>query len=388
LTRSTQSIPVVRARRGDPERASVAVALVGIGNTGSNVLDHLARMRLAHLTLIDSGHYEEKDVAGQSIDRRAIGGAKVQCAAERVRRIAPNVAITTIRARVEDVPIGALRGKVILSCLDSKISRAYVNQAARWLGCSWIDAGVEPSQMLARVNVYRAAPDCPCAQCAWSDADYATMERRNPCQAGEGAAPTNAPTSLGALAASIQAIELQKVLGGDWKHSAVGKQVTHCALTHKVYVTALSVNPNCRCDHQGWRIKPLCVSPADFTLGEVLRLARRNTRAESALRVAGKTFVTAVACTHCGVIRRNMLRLEGRLTEAQRHCRRCGGELTPVGFEQLDRLAAADLGSCAGADWASRSLASIGLGKGDVFQLEDNGRAIHYEIRGRSSATG
>lgn len=369
-------------------RSNQCVTIVGIGNIGSNLLDHVARMPLDQLTLIDPGHYEEKDVAGQSIDRSAIGRAKVQCAAERVRRIAPDLAVTTILARVEDVPMGILRGNIMLSCLDSKISRAYVNQAARRLGSCWIDAGVEPSQMLARVNVYRAEAGCPCAQCAWSDADYATMERRNPCQAGDGVAPTNAPTSLGALAASIQAIELQKVLCGDWEHSAVGKQVTHCALTHKVYVTSLRVNPNCRCDHQGWRIKPLCVSPADFTLGEALQLVRRKIRAETALRVVGKTFVTAVACRHCGVIRRKMLRLEGRLTDAQRRCRRCAGELTPVGFEQLDQLDAAELGSRAGADWASRSLASMGLNDRDVFQLQDGGRAVHYEIRARLNATG
>jgi hypothetical protein len=291
------------------------------------------------------------------------------------------------------MPMGKLGADVVLSCLDSKISRAYVNQAARWLGFSWIDAGVEPSQLLARVNVYRAAPDCPCAQCAWSDADYATMERRNPCQAGDGptptTVPTNAPTSLGALAAAFQAIELAKVLRGDWDLAAVGKQVTCCALTYKVYVTTLGVNPNCRCDHQAWNVKPLTVSPARFTLGQALRLARSSagistslgTGAEASLRVAGKTFVTAVACSQCGVIRRGMLRLEGRLTTTQRRCRRCGGQMTPVGFEQMDRLSAAELESCAGADWPSRSLASLGLYDRDIFQIERNGQVSHYEIR-------
>ena len=120
-----------------------------------------------------------------------------------------------ISAAVEAVPLGRLRADAILACVDSRAARQYLNQAARRLGVPLIDAGVQSDGWLARVSVFRSAPDCACLECGWDQTDYDAIEQTYPCHpGGEEPAPTNAPAHLGALAAALQVIELQRLLDG------------------------------------------------------------------------------------------------------------------------------------------------------------------------------
>ena len=80
------------------------------------------------------------------------GGTEVQ--ADVVRRIRPELVVDEYPQPVEDTPLGCLRADIILACVDSRGARQYVNEVARSLGVSWIDAGVEAGGGLARVNVY------------------------------------------------------------------------------------------------------------------------------------------------------------------------------------------------------------------------------------------
>ena len=81
-------------------------------------------------------------------------------------------------ARVENVPPGRLRGDVMLACLDSKDARRHTNSLAWKLGMPLLDAGIEASALLARVNVYRPAENQPCQECAWDQRDYDRAERK------------------------------------------------------------------------------------------------------------------------------------------------------------------------------------------------------------------
>ena len=53
------------------------------------------------------------------------------------------------------MPRGLLRGGLIVSCLDSRVTRQYVNEIAWRLKTPWIDCGILGSQNLARVNQHR-----------------------------------------------------------------------------------------------------------------------------------------------------------------------------------------------------------------------------------------
>jgi molybdopterin/thiamine biosynthesis adenylyltransferase len=347
---------------------------VGLGNIGAAAADLMARMGLAEITLIDQGAYERKNVTGQAIDQTAVGRPKVDVIAERLRRINPDLVVRPIHARLQDVPLGLLRENVdVMVCaLDNRLARSYANQATRQLGiATLIDAGVEPSQLLARVNVHRSDSSSSCLQCGWSDEDYNLIESRNPCQQEDTAPSTNAPAALGALAASMLTIELKKLIDGDLDHLAAGKQITFCALTHKLFVTAIGPNRHCRCDHVPWRLTTLKPSPERFTLGEALRLGQT-------LSVPGKTFVRALVCRDCGA-RRKLLRLEGRFSRRQLTCSRCDASMIAPGFDQLDRL---DVNSLdAESPWLRRPLAALGIVEGDILSLGTTKGERHFEVR-------
>jgi adenylyltransferase/sulfurtransferase len=351
------------------------VVLGAGGNIGSHLVPLLARMPgVKRLTLVDCDCYEEKNLQSQDIRPSDIGQAKARLQARRARRINPKLEVVSIVDRLENVPLGCLRGDIILACLDSKESRRCANEIAWRLGVPWIDAGVEPSLMLARVNVYLPAADQPCLECAWSERDYAELATIHPCDGGGSKNPaTNSPACLGALAAALQAIECQRLLAG--QSALIGRQVLIEAATHRHFVTAFRRNPNCRFDHATWKISSWCQTPRNLSIGAILKLARRS-GASAALAFGGQPLVKRLDCPGCGFTRR-VFRLQRRLKHTDRVCDRCGREMLSAGFHMKTRLSNADLGP---GD-ASRSLASLGLQTGDVISLGNGASEEFFELR-------
>jgi adenylyltransferase/sulfurtransferase len=213
------------------DKKHVVVAGAG-GNTGSHLLPHLARRpEIGRLTLVDPEFYEPANLAVQNIDRIDVGLPKVEAQAEKLRRIRPSLGdsgldVIALRQRIEDVPRGLLKCDLIVSCLDSRAARQHVNEIAWRLGIPWIDCGVLGSQDLVRVGAYIPVKDSPCLECAWDHDEYAVLEQEYLCGAGGGSGyPTMASSALGALAASLMAIEIAKLLHGDVAESVAGRQM-------------------------------------------------------------------------------------------------------------------------------------------------------------------
>lgn len=366
-----------------PPRAAGRLAravLVGLGNIGSHAADLIARLQIDELVLIDQGTFESKNVIGQAIERRsAIGKRKVDVVAERLHRINPQLAIRAVHSKLQNVPVGLLRCDVMVCALDSRDSRAYANQACLWLGIpTLIDSGVEPTQLLARVNVHRFGSGSSCLQCGWSDADYNLLEARNPCQSEDFAPSTNSPAALGAFAASLAVVELKKVIDGDFDHPAAGKQITVCGLNHSMFATTIGRNRECRCDHEPWHIVPFAKEPSRITLRDMIGR-------DEWLSVPGKTFIRALVCRKCGT-RRKLLRLEGRLTPRHVTCSRCGAGMVAPGFDQLDSLGVDSLG--ADSPQLNRPLSALGIADGDVIRVHGAGGDRHFQITTRRVRAG
>ena len=111
------------------------------------------------------------------------------------------------------------------------------------------------------------------------------------------------------LAATLQAIECEKVLGGDF--GSAGKQVLINAATYQQFVTRFRRNPNCRFSHETWSISPLPASPAKLAVAAVLQPAGRG---EASLGFAGMSLARQLACPGCGFTK-HVFRLEARLRE-------------------------------------------------------------------------
>lgn len=353
------------------------VVIVGCGgNIGSHAVPHVARLPgVTSIVLIDPDTYEPKNLLSQDIRPADVGRPKADTQAARVRSIAPGVAVDAYVAKVEDLPRGRLRADAVVSCVDSRSTRQSLGESTWLLQTPLIDAAVDADALLARVNVYLPGEDAACLECSWTDESYESLPQRYTCEVvgdrGGGAteAPTNAPSSLGAFAGALEAVELGKLLSGRTDDLAAGREVFFDLRHHRQFVTALAPNPECRHDHGARGVARLPCDPARFTLDDALALAGTSTTmrshppADASFAVDGYRFVTALACPEGHA--RELLYLEPRLTRGHR-CRACRSPLRPTGAARTDRLAAAELS----AGQRRRTLRQLGLVPGDVFHVE------------------
>jgi molybdopterin/thiamine biosynthesis adenylyltransferase len=342
------------------ENRHIVVAGAG-GNTGSHLLPHLARMsEIAQLTLIDPDTYELANLRVQNIDSLDIGQPKVAAQAGKLRRINPSLDVTVLQVRIEDVPRGLLRCDLIVSCLDSKAARQHVNEIARRLTTPWVDCGVLGSLSLARVNTYQPAQEAPCVECPWSRDDYALIEQEYLCGAGnETAYPTMASSALGALAASLMAVEIARLLPGDMTASVAARQVLLDAQNHSVRVTTSRRNPDCLFDHRPWVIEPWDCRPEITTVAAALS-------ALGSLQVEGHRFVCALVCPGCGRLEKSL-----RLNRPLARCSLCNRRMVSPAFGSLECLH-----SELAAEHRNLTLAQIGLRAGDIVSSGNR----HYQI--------
>jgi len=342
------------------ENRHIVVAGAG-GNTGSHLLPHLARMSGdARLTLVDPDNYDPANLTVQNIDSLDIGQPKVLAQAGKLRRINPSLDVAVLQERIEDVPRGLLRCDLIVSCLDNKAARQHVNEIAWRLDTPWIDCGILGSQNLARVNAYVPSQDAPCLECPWSHEDYALVEQEYLCGAGsEIAYPTMASSALGALAASLMAIEIAKLFSGDLTASVVAKQVVMDAQHHCSRVTASRRNPDCLFDHRIFVIEPWDCRPDTTTVEAALS-------ALGSLQVEGHRFVCALVCPGCGRLEKSL-----RLNRPLARCSPCNRRMVSPDFGSLECLH-----SELAAEHRNLTLAQIGLRAGDIVSSGNR----HYRI--------
>lgn len=364
-------------------RSGRSACIVGLGNIGSPLAPLIARLTgpVGKLILVDGDVYDRSNLTSQAIERRDVGKPKAIVAASRLRGIDPGLEIVALPQRVEEAPRGDLRCDVILAALDSKRSRAFVNEIAARLSIPWIDAGVEAEGRLVRVSVYVPGQEAPCIECGFSDDDYETIDQQLPC-AGDSAASetsaTGAPAYLGALAASLAAAECEKILAGELDGGLVGRELVASAKHHTHFVTNLHRNPRCRFDHLSWEVERLGVRPDQLSVGQVLDgrlLAGKGVTGDRMLdlKVEPHRFVTKTHCTDCRTTA-DVLSLSGRQTAGL--CGRCGGSTEAHHFYTLDRVTADAL-----PDYLlRRSLANVGLLSGDVFSLFDGLVERHFEL--------
>ena len=345
------------------------------GNIGSHLVPHLGRMAaVGSITLVDGDTYEAANLAGQDIRACDVGRPKVLVQAARLKAINPALRVVARREVVEALPLGELRADAILACLDSRAARQSVNEAAWRLGVPWVDAGVEGTQLLARVNVYRPAAEAPCLECAWDERDYAALEARYPCGYGAARTPTHAPSSLGAAAAALQAIECQRVLGDAGRPPLTSGELLVDLAHRRQYVTSFRRNPSCRlADHEPWTIQVLNAGPRGLTAAEVFGLAGA---ASCGVGVAGARVSRRRVCERCGWDDRGLRFIHP--SRVPPRCRRCGGHLVSPGADTAEELTPDMVRGPAGG----RALAGLGVRPHDVLVVRTREGEAHFELAG------
>ncbi|MFN0058696.1 MAG: ThiF family adenylyltransferase [Planctomycetota bacterium] len=363
----------------DASRDELSVTIFGLGNIGSQVAPHVARLAgIRRVTLVDRDLYEESNLRTQQILRCDLGQPKVEVQARRLRSIRPDLRVRALYSEIDELPLGLLRATVLLSCLDSRGARRTVNEISMRLGVPWIDAGIRVDANLARVTTFIPGRDRVCLECSFTAADYAALDDPQPCDRGAiNIAPTTGGASYhGALAAALQALELAQLLSTACGEERSGRdlviEATHGALWRSRRVR----NPQCRLSHDVWSPRRLRAAPHQLTLGSLTELARVELGAAPiTLAVQGRRFARAVTCRGCG-LRRSDARFVARRGDSDSRCQRCSGPTVAVGDDGDSEFAL----DSASALQRSSPLTHFGLRAGDVLSLQASSAVVRFEL--------
>jgi molybdopterin/thiamine biosynthesis adenylyltransferase len=364
------------------------VTVIGAGAIGSHLLGQVGRIPgVTAVTVIDRDRYEQANLAGQNIYTPDVGKSKSQVHARRLRQIDREMRTRAFEQPFEDLPLGWLRSDVILAAVDSRRTRMAINGAAWRLGVPWIDAGVDADGLIARVQVFTPGPAEPCLECAWGPRDYELVEQAYPCQPAAGEWPaTQAPAALGALAASLQAIECGKLLADDRECLLRGSDLMVEARQWRHYVTRFRYNPTCRMpDHAGWEITPYDADPASTTFEELVAAASVLRGSADGLRIgiAGQVIAASLTCEECDARTATGFVYRGERRRGLPRCAACDGRQMVTGFDLHDAL---EVGSWP-AEAAGRSLTELGVVAGDVVNVLTPQASVHFEIGGAAWPT-
>ncbi|MEK6805726.1 MAG: ThiF family adenylyltransferase [Pseudomonadota bacterium] len=150
------------------------VAIVGVGGTGSILVQQLAHLGIRDFVLIDPDVVESSNlnrVVGTSAD--SIGRQKVEVSAELIRRITPNPRIVMLADSVIGIEAKNLltSADCVFSCTDSHSSRAFISELAYAYLVPTFDIGVAISADKGEIKSITGrcqmlAPGLPCLLCS------------------------------------------------------------------------------------------------------------------------------------------------------------------------------------------------------------------------------
>ena len=357
------------------------IAVVGAGGVvGSHVTEHAGRMgkdAIEAVILMDGGEYQVADHEGENMWDRDVGRSKADVQARRLGRIAPWLEVDGIEDDVRNVPAGRLRDAIILCCVDQPGVRRYVSRTVCRLDRCWIDAQVNADKWLVTVEVYVPGPGAACVECAWEPGDDALWQEEER-DATDGAATRgSAPSCLGALAASLQATELRKLLLGLSDAPPGAFRLVYDARGHTTNVDELRRNPWCSFSHEQWHRLNEGRANRNTPLADVMAL-RADGPSFSGPRVfsmAGHRFIAGLVCRDCHATR-PLLKLQRRLSGRQMLCPVCRAPMLPSRTGMSERLEASDRRVRS----RKRTLGTMGFKAGDVFTLEDENGKEQYVV--------
>lgn len=166
--------------------ASLRVGVVGVGGTGSAVVEMLARLGVRNFVVVDPDDLERSNVSRVfGSGPTDVGDAKVTVAAASIRRIAPDARVRSVKGSVVDraATLELADRDVVFGCTDDHSGRLVLGRLPTWLLIPVIDCGVvidssdgvldSIAMRVTRISVGDACLDCG----AWVDKDIARSER-------------------------------------------------------------------------------------------------------------------------------------------------------------------------------------------------------------------
>ena len=166
------------------EVGGARIGVVGAGAVGNEVLKCLALLGVGALDIYDFDRIEVHNLTRSVLFREGdVGRNKAECAAERLRELDPNIAVT---AHVGDffrvMDFSRLREYfAVICCVDNFEARIRLNLICKLWGINFINTGVDSRNAVVDTFPFKLNADAGCYECALPPSVYQRLSQRYSC---------------------------------------------------------------------------------------------------------------------------------------------------------------------------------------------------------------
>jgi molybdopterin/thiamine biosynthesis adenylyltransferase len=311
------------------------IVCISAGSVASRIAPHCARMQVAQLLIVDPARFKRESLLTHDIRPDSIGRPKSEYVAELCRQLSPSTLVSAIVGRVQDLAPSTLADyDFAFAATDNLHAETSTAQLCLRLGIPLVLAAVHGETLTAQVKLFaNERPSDPCPACLFNDQEWRFQDDEAIFSCGGGAAefrvqPTRSTSFLCSMAADLavaQAVRWFLGLGA----SVANTELTWCAYTHRVLLSPLVCNPNCRLEHVAWERAAVSRPVADCTPEELLAAAQMSSQSGVTIAVEGYMLAEKAFC--CG--REQPLgRFVALVGAAAGACPVCAGPLVPPPF--------------------------------------------------------
>ena len=197
--------------------SSAHVMVVGCGALGNEVIKNLALFGVGNLVLVDFDEVEYSNLTRSILFTQEDAlkhRYKVDAAAESVKKINPNINVTTIVGNIAtSVGLGLIRKmNVVVGCLDNRWARYTLNRLCMRAGVPWVDGGINALEGVAKVFI----PGKNCYACTLEPSALEDLKRSTSCAVAikrnieSGRVPTT--PVVASIIGAVQAQEAMKLI--------------------------------------------------------------------------------------------------------------------------------------------------------------------------------
>ena len=197
--------------------SSAHVMVVGCGALGNEVIKNLALFGVGNLVLVDFDEVEYSNLTRSILftsDDASTNRYKVDAAAESIKKINPNINVTTIVGDIShNVGLGLIRKmNVVVGCLDNRWARYTLNRLCMRAGVPWVDGGINALEGVAKVFI----PGKNCYACTLEPSALTELKKHTSCAVAikrnieSGRVPTT--PVVASIIGAVQAQEAMKLI--------------------------------------------------------------------------------------------------------------------------------------------------------------------------------
>ena len=221
---------------------SSKVLVAGAGALGNEVVKNLVLAGFRDIAVIDMD-----DIVLSNLSRCLFfrdsdirNGMKSDIVAERASQLDPDVRITPIVGKVQD--IDDWHYDIIIGCLDNILARMHLNVSACSYGIPYVDGATDGM----RGKLQTVLPGTPCLQCATNRSHAKALERRFTCTGNSNmfVPHTASDITTTAVIAAMEVREAMKIASGR-RDLCIGGVTYYDGTSGTMFTLELDTDPEC-----------------------------------------------------------------------------------------------------------------------------------------------